>query len=442
MKTSILKLGAFAATLVAFTVGCASSGPKASISDNIDPAQESAAIESEINQAYTEQLDVLAPKEFGRATAALDEARERIQDAEPREKVTEQLALSRGNLQAAREIAQGRMGRVQGIAEARLKALQAGARQQPKQDKRLKDLDDDFRDLAEDKEVDPKDFANLKAEYMELELAAIQSTQLGQAKAKLAAAKANGAKENLPDTLNKTELAITNAESAVAANRNSEDVFAPAVKAAVESATLLEDALAVSKRPDGTTASEEVSLQIVKQNRALTASQAEASSNGQIARLEKVLESARQQFNSKEAEVYRQGDKLIVRLKDLKFETGKNDLPARSIELLAKVRTVAESLNPSEVLVEGHTDSVGGEKVNLKLSQARAEAVATYLSANGIDSAEVHAVGMGYKKPLASNKSKSGRAQNRRVDVIVTPGASADSAKAEEAGQKSSQKVM
>jgi outer membrane protein OmpA-like peptidoglycan-associated protein len=57
----------------------------------------------------------------------------------------------------------------------------------------------------------------------------------------------------------------------------------------------------------------------------------------------------------------------------------------------------------------------------MRLSENRAQAVATYFSSNGIERGKIQAVGEGYKAPIASNKTKAGRAQNRRVDVIITP---------------------
>ena len=103
------------------------------------------------------------------------------------------------------------------------------------------------------------------------------------------------------------------------------------------------------------------------------------------------------------------------------FPSGRSDLPESSLALLAKAKDVAAELDPSQVLVEGHTDSIGSAAVNEKLSQARAESVVSYFENNGLKT-KIDAVGYGFDKPIASNKSAQGRAQNRRVDVIVTPG--------------------
>ncbi len=138
------------------------------------------------------------------------------------------------------------------------------------------------------------------------------------------------------------------------------------------------------------------------------------------------FDEAQKKFSSDEAEVYKQNGNLLIRLKGLHFASGGSQLPAENTALLDKVKNVVESMNAEKVVVEGHTDSVGGQAKNEKLSQKRADAVAKYLvSANAVPQDKVEATGYGYSRPLASNKSKEGRAENRRVDVVVTPSAPA-----------------
>jgi outer membrane protein OmpA-like peptidoglycan-associated protein len=80
--------------------------------------------------------------------------------------------------------------------------------------------------------------------------------------------------------------------------------------------------------------------------------------------------------------------------------------------------------HPTLVLeVEGHTDSQGDDLYNLELSQRRAQAVVDYLVAKGVPRAQLQAQGFGETKPIADNRTKEGRAQNRRV-VFTIVGAS------------------
>jgi outer membrane protein OmpA-like peptidoglycan-associated protein len=73
------------------------------------------------------------------------------------------------------------------------------------------------------------------------------------------------------------------------------------------------------------------------------------------------------------------------------------------------------------VKIGGHTDSTGGYAMNQTLSEQRADAVASYLSQQGIKRGRLHTSGYGPRYPLASNETASGRQQNRRVEVLLEP---------------------
>ena len=73
------------------------------------------------------------------------------------------------------------------------------------------------------------------------------------------------------------------------------------------------------------------------------------------------------------------------------------------------------------MVVEGHTDSQGTESSNIDLSQTRAQTVRDYLVSRGVPNDKVTAQGLGQSRPIADNKSREGRAQNRRVEIIVQP---------------------
>jgi outer membrane protein OmpA-like peptidoglycan-associated protein len=71
------------------------------------------------------------------------------------------------------------------------------------------------------------------------------------------------------------------------------------------------------------------------------------------------------------------------------------------------------------IVVEGHTDSKGGEAANRALSQSRADSVRVFLIQQGVPADRITAVGKGEDEPIASNKTAEGRANNRRVEIIV-----------------------
>ena len=88
---------------------------------------------------------------------------------------------------------------------------------------------------------------------------------------------------------------------------------------------------------------------------------------------------------------------------------------AKLDDLASKVKAI----NLEVIIAVGHTDSVGSDAYNQKLSIRRAEAVKAYLVSKGIDKSRVYTEGKGEKQPVADNKSKEGRAKNRRVEIEV-----------------------
>lgn len=132
-------------------------------------------------------------------------------------------------------------------------------------------------------------------------------------------------------------------------------------------------------------------------------------------------------FGPQEAEVYRQGNQLVIRLRAVRFPVGKATVMPGAYPLLSKVQRAIRSFRDPSVVIEGHTDSTGAETFNELLSQKRAESVREYLVANRTLSPEkVSAIGFGSVRPLASNATEEGRAINRRIDVVITPGGQGD----------------
>jgi OOP family OmpA-OmpF porin len=115
-----------------------------------------------------------------------------------------------------------------------------------------------------------------------------------------------------------------------------------------------------------------------------------------------------------------EGTARTVILEGVTFSTGKSALTDQSKAILTNV---AQSLvaNPEvRVEVAGHTDNTGGRRTNMRLSQARADAVRDFLEANGVAADRITAKGYGPDKPVASNRTAEGRAQNRRVELNRT----------------------
>lgn len=102
------------------------------------------------------------------------------------------------------------------------------------------------------------------------------------------------------------------------------------------------------------------------------------------------------------------------------FASGKTALlPIAESKLATVAEVLQQQSDDKKIVVEGHTDSVGSDDANLKLSQARADSVRTYLVSKGVKSDRITAVGKGETVPIADNKTPEGRANNRRVEIII-----------------------
>ncbi len=110
---------------------------------------------------------------------------------------------------------------------------------------------------------------------------------------------------------------------------------------------------------------------------------------------------------------------LVLTLGDVLFATGSAELQGGASSNLNKLVTFLEKYPERNVQVEGHTDNVGSEELNQRLSRQRAESVQQYLTGEGIASRRITARGLSMSQPIASNDTAAGRQQNRRVEIII-----------------------
>ncbi|WP_343518532.1 OmpA family protein [Sphingomonas sp.] len=123
-----------------------------------------------------------------------------------------------------------------------------------------------------------------------------------------------------------------------------------------------------------------------------------------------------------DVEVIRRGDDLILSMPSgITFATDSSTIEPQFRPTLDKVADVLDRYNQTYVDVYGHTDSTGSDAYNQSLSERRADAVASYLSMRGVESARLEAVGYGETQPVADNATLEGRAQNRRVEIKIVP---------------------
>ncbi len=103
--------------------------------------------------------------------------------------------------------------------------------------------------------------------------------------------------------------------------------------------------------------------------------------------------------------------------KTILFDTGKSSIKEQSYKVLNDIVAIMKEYPNAHFAIEGHTDSVGSASSNMKLSDDRANSVMQYLISNGVASSHLSAQGFGEDRPIASNKTKAGRALNRRVEI-------------------------
>lgn len=110
---------------------------------------------------------------------------------------------------------------------------------------------------------------------------------------------------------------------------------------------------------------------------------------------------------------------LIVNMSDVLFDTGKYSLKPPTQVKLAKISGILLSHPGLTIQIEGHTDSVGSDEFNQKLSEQRADAVRDFLASQGVPASSMTAKGFGKTDPIASNDTPEGRQKNRRVELVV-----------------------
>lgn len=130
----------------------------------------------------------------------------------------------------------------------------------------------------------------------------------------------------------------------------------------------------------------------------------------------------RAQLQGTGVSVTRNGDQIILNMpSNITFATDQSDVRSEFFSTLNSVSIVLNKFNRTLVDVHGHTDSTGSLAHNQALSERRAQSVANYLTAQGVDSRRFEVLGFGPNRPVASNSTPEGRAANRRVEIQISP---------------------
>ncbi len=435
-----------------------------------------------MTQARQDQMPLLAPEAWEDATQAYGRARESLERKRSPEQIDKYIAEANAAIEGAASTMRLGRGTFESVLTSRRNALSAGAdrlavRTFDKAEKQFRKaaitLEHGHTEKAQSQAIDAVE------SYRSAELDAIRDAILRDAQHFLVQADEANAGKYAPITLAEARASIVAADSAIVEDRHDTDRARLLAKQAKEQAShalhlavqikainadnrTLEDVLLRDEAPiieiantvgvtpdlsNGIAPTAAAALAAVKQSqRDLAQARVDLSERDErIATLETSLGGASKEtvalnallaeqqqrrsqltqveklFNPSEAEVFRTGNAIVVRLIGLSFDSGAATIQADQFALLGKVAHAIEILDDSVITVEGHTDSFGGDESNLQLSQRRADAVRAYLLGHmNLATYRISAMGYGETRPISSNDTAQGRARNRRIDLVMS----------------------
>jgi OOP family OmpA-OmpF porin len=453
------------------------------IAKSENPTDHINSLENDLAAAYKNQLNVLAPTWFAKAESSLSQAKKQLEQGEELSKVLGNIAEGQAQLKKAEEISQVTRTSLADLIKSRDLARQAGA---AKLGNDYTDAEQAFLSLTKAIEKGnlayaEKNKAEVAETFRSLELRAIKTETLGEVRKLIKQAKNSKVDKIAPQSFNIAQNKLDEADAFITQHPYEKEMMQQkANEALFMSQRLLQ--IADQSEKFKTMKPEEMTLWIEKILHEITGKLAATdmrnqpykiqvenivgsidalqkdrqfmfdkvktlkseieTKNSQIADLEgktreqqiiKERLAAEKRFNQlfievqnlfspDEAEVYKKGNSLIIRLRAIQFPVGKSVIMPDNYPLLSKIQQSIRIFGEPDVVIEGHTDSTGSNELNEHLSQQRSESVRQYLLANKtLPYDRIVAVGYGSSKPLDSNATEEGRAVNRRIDVIIKP---------------------
>lgn len=417
----------------AVIVGCASKPPQyENISSSANPSTEIERTEEMLREARERQVDVLSPDNYADARRSLEKAKEKRHSGASNDKVLTDVAYARGWLNEANAKSLITETAISDIRDARAGALRAGAPQMfssewDKYEKELKNV----TSSVEKGNLSPaeKKGTDLVTRYRDLEIKSVRHAQLGEAERALEAARKDNAQKKAPKSYEMAFIKFRNAERIIERDPRNMDLIQEASRSADMEARHLTEVMAKVKAGNTealvlTAERQRHDLKDLRREYASAESELDQTSKErdrlqQTYIASKSAEKIREHFKPNEAEVFTQNGKVMVRLKGLQFPTGKDTLGPRNQALLNKVESALEQVDPAKIIIEGHTDNTGNPDINTQLSQKRAQAVENFLQKGNMAEVEMEAVGKGSGNPISDNKTAKGRAENRRIDLVI-----------------------
>ena len=455
----------------------------ASISKSENPQQLVNDLDNDIAMARKNQVNVLAPTWFKRAETSLNAAKAGLEKGSLLSDILEDIASARAQLQRSEAIAKTARSTIPDAIKARDLARQAGATNLGSDYTVVEYSFLDMIGAIEKNDLAyaKRRQATVTDQYRRLELRSIKIQTIGEVRRLIEEARRKGQHRIAPHSFAAAQKKLTEADNFITENPYQKEKMHQLAAEALFMARRI-DPVAVQTEKVDDMEPEQVALwaegilqqttqklgapdmrdhsfdeQVENILATISAQRADhefmienskkqqdeieklqkniANLEGQTIKEQKEKERllAEKQFNEKlgsiqhyfkphEAEVYKKQNQVIIRLKAMQFPVGQSVILPDNYTLLSKVQSAIRTFGEPDVIIGGHTDSTGSEDINEHLSQQRADAVRQYFVANEtLPYEKIIAVGYGSMRPIASNATQSGRAMNRRIDIIITP---------------------
>ncbi len=426
----------FLAISTGLLVSCSSHPPAVNFDATTTPEQAVKKVEQSIKEAREQQYSVSAPKSFENARSAYKEAKEDLKEGDESSEILESAGQALAYLKQAKERSKIAKPVINETLSARKKALEAGAPARAEElfketDERLVEATSEIEDgNLEKARARQKELTN---SYLKAELISIKDKHIGKAAEWIKKADEQDADDMAPISFKSARQAYQRAERIIGNDRTNNAAIDKAADNANAEAYKLILVLQETKKAGGSKA-EKLAITKVEQQKKINRMKlqkilAQHQSSAQQKMINRYQEEVAQDrvmqamvstFDDERAEVYRQGNDVIIRMRGVNFAVNDSKISPKDYALLGKVKGVIEQYNVKQVVVEGHTDSTGTKNYNKTLSLKRAKAVSSYLTSNSkLTNSQVKTVGKGYEEPLSDNKSDKGRKLNRRIDVIL-----------------------
>ncbi len=438
MKTKNNPYVALIALFLSLLVASCSSTPQASIyKEDSVVFQETRTLDQRFATDRGLQIDVLSPNHFKNAEKKLNEAKKKTAKNDDSKSILTDLGDARTHLDLAESTAQKTTALFPDLLGARADSIRAEA---PRLVPNLwKKAEESFTNITEHQErkqdavISSEDRKETQEKYVTAQTEALKVKYLSQIKSDLKTIENEHGEKLIPSSFQESKNKISAAEGVIEGNRNDTHSIEVATENARLSVTHSRELLDRAKTVKSGSPEQVANDLLVKDVRNQSLHQDLHATESSLAQTElerqelakkngtqRYIANLQSRFKPDEADVFQQGNNVLIRLKGLKFKSGNTDIPSKSVSLLEEVKNAIKENPDSTVMVEGHTDAVGGANANLKLSQKRADSIKEYLAKdNTVPPSKIIAKGYGFEKPVTNEKTAEGRAQNRRVDIII-----------------------